>query len=139
YLVTASLRADGTSRFAADNKYAFFPSVAVAWRISEEPFLQQQSLLSDLKLRAGFGRLGNQGIENFETFQTFVVSNQGAAVLGDRVLQGAAPARIPSPELRWETSEEINVGLDFGLWQNRLTGALEYFIKNTKDQLFYKP
>lgn len=137
YLVTASLRADGTSRFAADNKYAFFPSVAVAWRISEEAFLQQQSVLSDLKLRAGFGRLGNQGINNFETFQTFVVS--GAAVLGDRILQGAAPARIPNPELRWETSEEINVGLDFGFWRNRLTGALEYFVKSTKDQLFNKP
>ncbi|WP_379022619.1 TonB-dependent receptor [Parapedobacter deserti] len=137
YLVTASLRADGTSRFAADNKYAFFPSMAVAWRISEEAFLQQQSLLSDLKLRAGFGRLGNQGINNFETFQTFVVS--GAAVLGDQVVQGAAPARIPNPGLRWETSEEINVGLDFGLWRNRLSGALEYFVKSTKDQLFSKP
>lgn len=139
YLVTASLRADGTSRFAADNKYAFFPSVAVAWRLSDEPFLQRQTLLSDLKLRAGFGRLGNQGINNFETIQTFAVSQPGSAVLGDRVLQGAAPVRIPNPQLRWETSEEINVGLDFGLWQNRLSGTLDYFIRNTKDQLFNKP
>lgn len=137
YLLTASLRADGTSRFAAENQYAFFPSVAVAWRLAEEPFLQRQPWLSDLKLRAGFGRLGNQGINNFETIQTFVVS--GAAVMGDRLLQGAAPARVPSPQLRWETAEEINVGLDFGLWQNRLTGAVEYFVKNTKDQLFNKP
>lgn len=139
YLVTASLRADGTSRFAADNKYALFPSVAVAWRLSEEAFLEEAPILSELKLRAGFGRLGNQGIENFETFQTFVASSSGVALLGDGILQGAAPARIPNPELRWETSEEINFGLDFGLWDNRLTGAVEYFIKNTKDQLFRKP
>src|SRR5690606_14085850 len=120
-------------------KYALFPSVAVAWRLSEEAFLEEAPILSELKLRAGFGRLGNQGIENFETFQTFVASSSGVALLGDGILQGAAPARIPNPELRWETSEEINFGLDFGLWDNRLTGAVEYFIKNTKDQLFRKP
>ena len=137
YLLTASLRADGTSRFAADNKYALFPSVALAWRLSEEAFMENVAFLSDLKLRAGFGRLGNQGINNFETFQTFVASS--SAILGDGIVQGAAPARIPNPALRWETSEEINLGLDFGLWDNRLTGAVEYFIKNTKDQLFNKP
>jgi len=137
YLVTATIRRDGTSRFSEKNKYAYFPSVALGWRISQEGFLQNSSVISNLKLRAGYGQLGNEGIGNFETIQTFVAG--GNTVLGDAVQSGAQPARIPNEDLVWETTEEFNIGLDFGLFENRISGDIEYFVKNTNDQLFNKP
>lgn len=137
YLLTATIRRDGTSRFSEFNKYANFPSVAVGWRISKEGFMQDVSVISNLKLRAGYGQLGNEGIQNFETIQTFVAG--GNTVLGDAVQSGAQPARIPNVDLVWETTEEFNLGLDFGFFENRITGDLEYYVKNTNDQLFNQP
>ncbi|MFS4418790.1 SusC/RagA family TonB-linked outer membrane protein [Maribacter sp. 2307ULW6-5] len=137
YLLTASFRADGTSRFADDNKYAIFPSASLAWRISNESFLENSKAISNLKLRLGFGQLGNQAIGNFETIQTFVAS--GNAVLGNALVQGVAPARIPNSNLRWETSEEYNIGLDYGFFNGRLSGSIDYFNKTTRDQLFSQP
>jgi TonB-linked SusC/RagA family outer membrane protein len=137
YLFTASIRVDGTSRFAEGNKYAAFPSASFAWRLSDEPFMNNSKLFSNLKLRLGYGQLGNQAINNFETIQTFVAS--GNAVLGDALVQGVAPARIANNELQWETTEEFNLGLDFGLLNGRLNGSLDYFNKSTSDQLFNQP
>ncbi|MDB4584326.1 TonB-dependent receptor [Draconibacterium sp.] len=137
YLLTATIRRDGTSRFSETNKFAYFPSVALGWRISQEGFMQNSSVISNLKLRAGYGQLGNEGIGNFETIQTFVAG--GNTVLGDAVQSGAQPARIPNPDLVWETTEEFNIGIDFGLFENRISGDIEYYIKNTNDQLFNKP
>ena len=137
YLLTASIRTDGTSRFSDKNKYAVFPSFALGWRISEEPFMQQNNLFSDLKLRLSYGQSGNQAIGNFQTLQTFIAG--GKAVLGGGLVQGVEPARIPNPDLRWETTEEFDIGLDFGIIKGRLSGSLEYYIKTTRDQLFNKP
>ncbi|GEO03473.1 SusC/RagA family TonB-linked outer membrane protein [Adhaeribacter aerolatus] len=137
YIFTASVRADGTSRFAEGNKYAVFPSFAFAWRISEEPVLANTTLFNNLKLRMGYGQLGNQGIQNFETIQTFVAGQP--AVLGNTVIQGASPARLPNTNIQWETTEEYNVGVDFGFLRGRLSGSVDYYVKNTKDQLFSKP
>ncbi len=137
YLLTASIRADGTSRFSDQNKYAIFPSFALGWRISEEPFLRNNNLFSDLKLRMSYGQSGNQAIGNFQTLTTFIAS--GRAVLGGGLLQGVEPARIPNPDLRWETTEELDLGLDFAVLRGRVSGSLEYYIKNTRDQLFNKP
>lgn len=137
YLLTASFRYDGTSRFSADHKYAFFPSVAFAWRMSEEPFLKKFDNLSDLKLRIGYGQLGNQGISNYQTLQTLKAS--GSAVFGNSLMQGLVQARLPNPELRWETTAETNLGIDFGFFNNRLTGSVDFYIRDTKDQLFDKP
>ncbi len=137
YLLTASIRADGTSRFSDKNKFAFFPSFALGWRISEEPFMQQSNLFSDLKLRMSYGQSGNQAIGNFQTLTTFVAS--GNAVLGGGLLQGVEPARIPNSDLRWETTEEVDFGIDFAIIKGRVSGSLEYYIKNTRDQLFNKP
>lgn len=137
YLLTASVRADGTSRFSDKNKFAIFPSFALGWRISEEPFLRNSNLFSDLKLRLSYGQSGNQAINNFETLTTFVAG--GRAVLGGGLLQGVEPARIPNQDLRWETTEEFDLGLDFAIIQGRVSGSLEYYIKNTRDQLFNKP
>ena len=137
YLLTATIRRDGTSRFSETNKYAYFPSVALGWRVSQEGFMQDISVISNLKLRAGYGQLGNEGIGNFETIQTFVAG--GNTILGDVVQSGAQPARIPNIDLVWETTEEFNVGIDFGFFENRITGDIEYYVRNTNDQLFNKP
>ena len=137
YLLTATLRRDGTSRFSEENKFAIFPSLAFGWRISEEAFLKSINSISDLKLRLGYGRTGNEGINNFETIATFVAG--GNAVLGGVLQNGAQPARIPNSELKWEVTEGINIGLDFGLVNNRIYGAIEYYINNSIDQLFNRP
>ncbi len=137
YLLTATVRRDGTSRFSDKNKYAIFPSLAVGWRVIQEPFMTKFPVVSNLKLKFGYGQMGNEGIGNFETISTFVAG--GNTVLGGAELSGAQPARIPNPELTWETTEEYNFGLDFGLFDNRISGNLEYYIKNSIDQLFSKP
>ncbi len=137
YLLTATIRRDGTSRFSDANKYAIFPSLAVGWRLTEEPFMKKFPTISNLKLKVGYGQMGNEGIGNFETISTFVAG--GNTVLGGAELSGAQPARIPNPELTWETTEEYNFGLDFGLFDNRITGNFEYYIKKSIDQLFSKP
>src|SRR5690606_10266732 len=136
YLVTATVRRDGTSRFSEENKFAIFPSLALGWRISEEAFLKNINLISDLKLRLGYGRSGNEGISNFETISTFVAG--GNAVLGGALQNGAQPARIPNSEIKWEVTEGINIGLDFGLLNNRIYGAIENYVNNTIDTLFNK-
>lgn len=138
YLLTASFRVDGTSRFSDAHKYAFFPSGAFAWKIMDEPFMNRYShIFNDLKLRVGYGKLGNQGIGNYQTLQTLVAG--GSAVFGNTIYQGVVPARLPNRDLRWEATEEINAGIDFSVAHNRITGSLDYYIRNTKDQLFNKP
>lgn len=137
YLLTASVRTDGTSRFSQQQKYAIFPSFALGWRLSEEPFMKSLDLFSDLKLRASYGQSGNQAISNFETLQTFIAG--GRAVFGDGLVQGVEPARIPNPDLRWETTEEVDLGVDFSLLNGRVSGSVEYYRKKTRDQLFNKP
>lgn len=136
YLITASFRYDGSSRFSSKNQYAFFPSAALAWRISSEPFFNIQSI-DDLKLRIGYGELGNQGISNYQTINTLV--SGGSAVFGNSLLTGAVPARLPNPDLRWETTSELNTGVDFSLFNSRINGSVDYYIRDTKDQLFNKP
>ncbi|MEH6680805.1 MAG: TonB-dependent receptor [Sediminicola sp.] len=137
YLFTASFRVDGSSRFSDDSKYGFFPSGSLGWRISEENFMKDLFFINDLKLRIGYGQLGNQGINNFETRATLIAGEN--VIFGDKVIRGAVPARLPNPDLKWETTEELNVGLDFGLVRNRISGSIDYFDRTTSDQLFIQP
>ncbi|MCQ2173695.1 MAG: TonB-dependent receptor [Bacteroidales bacterium] len=137
YLLTASFRYDGTSRFADSHKYAFFPSIAAAWRISEENFLKNSRVVNDLKLRVGYGELGNEGIGNYQTIET--LSAGGKAVFGNDLIQGLVQSRLVNPNLRWETTAETNVGIDFGFLKSRIHGSLDFFIRDTRDQLFDKP
>ncbi|WP_167607648.1 SusC/RagA family TonB-linked outer membrane protein [Maribellus sediminis] len=137
YLLTATLRVDGSSRFAKGNKYAYFPSASLGWRISNEEFLIDTEWIYDLKLRAGYGQLGNQGINNFETRTTLVPG--GNSVFGDVIAQGVVPPRLANPNLTWETTSEINIGLDYGFVNNRINGSIDYFKRITRDQLFNKP
>lgn len=137
YLVTASVRRDGTSRFSDKYKYATFPSASIGWKLSSEPFMENNELFSELKFRVGYGEIGNQGIDNFETITTFQAGSN--AILGGTTVSGAVPARIANQDLRWETTKETNIGFDFSLANNRFSGSIDYFDRNTFDQLFQQP
>jgi len=137
FLLTASIRRDGTSRFSDKNKFALFPSASVGWKVSEEAFMANQEFFTNLKFRVGYGEIGNQGINNFETIQTFRAGSN--AVLGGILQTGAIPARIPNEELVWETTKELNIGVDYGILNDRINGSIEVYERNTFDQLFQQP
>lgn len=135
FLLTASLRADGSSRFGANNKWGYFPSFAFGYKMDQEEFIPEA--FSQLKLRASWGQTGNQEIGNFGSLLTFGTGPN--VVLNGAVLSSAIPQRIANPNLKWETSEQFNVGLDFGLVGGRINGTLDYFSKSSKDLLFNLP
>lgn len=137
YLATASIRADGSSRFGTNNKFGYFPSAALGWRISEESFLQPVDVLSDLKLRVSYGLTGSQEIGDYNSQILF--GPQGTAVIGGASQVGISAIQLPNPDLKWETTSQFNVGLDFGFFEGRLTGAIDYFVKNTDDLLLNLP
>ncbi len=124
YLLTANLRADASSRFAAENKWGYFPSVSAGWTLSEETFFSDLDWLTDLKLRASWGQLGNQEIPNYAYLTLYRRD-------ADRYLI----SRYGNPDLRWETTTQTNVGIDFGLYRNKLYGSIDYFQKTTTDIL----
>ena len=137
YLATFTFRADGSSRFGEDKRFGYFPSFALGWRISEESFLEDVDFLSNLKVRGSWGITGNQSIGNFNFLQTF--AEGGGTVIGDRVVSAVSPQRLPNPELKWETTKQTDIGIEFGLFGERLTGSVDYFRKNTEDLLLNLP
>ncbi len=137
FLFTATLRVDGSSRFGSNNKFGYFPSGAFAWKMSDYDFIKNLNLFNSLKFRASVGRTGNQDISNFLSITTF---GQGAAViLGGQQYVTLAPTRIANPDLKWETTEQINIGFDMGFIRNRISASVDYFEKNTFDMLFALP
>ncbi len=132
YLVTATVRRDGSSRFSENEKYAIFPSAAVGWRISNEPFLQNIQVISNLKLRASFGVTGNTAIPALSSFQQFeTVSGLG----NGGVVTGVIPEQAANGNLRWESSYQTNIGLDVSLFENRVALEVNYYNIDTKDVL----
>ncbi len=132
YLLTATVRADGSSKFGANNKYGVFPSVSVGWRLSEEEFMKS-SPFNDLKLRAGYGQTGNQEIPSKITQALFTsqVSGTTSYPLTDTgpYVPGTSYTRLANPNIQWEVSKQTDVGLDFALFNNALTGTIDYFNK----------
>ncbi len=124
YMLTANLRADASSRFAPNNQWGYFPSVSAGWRISEEKFMQDIGWLSDLRLRASIGTLGNQEIPNY-AYLTLLRKS------GDQYLV----SRYGNPDLKWETTKQSNIGVDIGVLKNRVYLSVDYFVKNTSDIL----
>ncbi|KKN22669.1 hypothetical protein LCGC14_0912790 [marine sediment metagenome] len=124
YMLTANLRADASSRFSDSNRWGYFPSVSVGWKISDEKFLYDVDWLSNLKLRASWGELGNQEIDNY-AYLTLVSQEDGIVKID----------RFGNPDLKWESSRQSNIGLDLGLFNNKLAFYAEYFEKNTTDIL----
>ena len=135
YYITASVRVDGSSRFSEGNKYATFPAVSGAWRISEEEFMKDISWLDNLKIRAGWGKVGNQNITN-SAYQSLVGSNN--IVLGGVRVPGTTIGSIGNPNLKWETVEDYNVGIDAMLFNSRLSLTADFYKKKSHDMLYKK-
>ena len=136
YLLTATYRADGSSKFVGKNKWAHFPSFAFAWRINQEPWFVSRSI-SSAKLRLGWGMVGNQSVPNYRTFTNFGTSllpSHSYEVTNADIVT-VYPTTIANPALKWETTEQYNVGVDMGLWNGRLSMALDAYYKVTKDLL----
>jgi TonB-linked SusC/RagA family outer membrane protein len=133
YLATVSFRADGSSRFGANKRYGYFPSAALAWRVSEESFLKNAKVLSDLKLRATYGLTGNQdGIGNYPSYSLLGTWNY---VFGNAVSTGLGPNQIANPDLSWETTTQADMGVDVGVLNNRITLTADVYLKQTRDLL----
>jgi TonB-linked SusC/RagA family outer membrane protein len=132
YLLTLTARRDGASVFGANHKYGVFPSVAVGWNIANESFWPFQKSVSTLKLRASYGKNGNQAIN---PYQTLARLDDDSYVDGPQTAPGYIPATLGNPNLKWETTTSLNVGLDFGLWQNRLHGSIDVYKARTSDLL----
>lgn len=132
YLFTFTIRADGSDKFGAENKFGYFPSGAFAWRISEENFMKQQKAFSNLKLRLSLGQTGNAEIGG----NTYGFYASGANyILGNQLITGVSENQLANPRLKWETTTEFNIGLDWGVLNNRLTGTVEYYHKTISDLL----
>lgn len=132
YLLTGTYRADGSSKFGPNNKWGYFPSFALAWRAAEESFMQDFDWLSNLKLRTGWGQVGNDGIGNYSygsSLQVRATPYGGGFLLNN----------IPNPNVKWETTTQWNLGLDLGLFNNRVELIAEYYQKYTKDMLLIQP
>lgn len=132
YLVQVSARADGSSRLSPGNKWALFPGASVGWRLSEEGFLQDAGALSDLKLRISYGEVGNTSID---PYQTQGALNRTTYLFGDQSAFGYGLGDIPNADLTWEKTATVDFGLDFALWDGRLSGSIDYYIANTTDLL----
>jgi iron complex outermembrane receptor protein len=138
YFVTGVVRRDGRSAFGADHKWATFPGVSASWRISDEQFMPKAPF-SDLRLRAGYGVVGNPGVPPYSSLITLEATGGAKYVFGDAVVIGFAPVRNPNPDLRFEKTSQVNVALDYGLLDNRVSGSIEYYVKNTSDLLLSVP
>ena len=132
YLLTATLRADGASQFGDNTKWGYFPSVAVAWNLSSEEFMQSISSIDLAKLRVSYGSTGNQAIQ---PYQTQGLLSRSVYNFGDNAVFGYGPNTIGNPDLQWETSRTLNLGLDFSMFRGRFTGSIEYYDVTTSDLL----
>lgn len=138
YVLTATFRADGSSKFSKENRFSYFPSFSAAWRMSEEKFMKNLNFISNLKLRAGWGMVGNQGLSPYQTLTTYssmytADPNSDYSVSPDgQFVIGIKPSIMSNRELKWETTEQYNVGLDLGLLDNRLNMTLDLYYKTRK-------
>lgn len=153
YLASVTLRRDGSSKFGANDRYAYFPAASLGWRLSQEDFIKAIPAISDLKVRAGWGQTGNQNIANNATYSLYSSiygtdatwdSNHGSAYDINGKGSGTLPSGFTSiqtgnPNLKWETTTQTNIGLDFGLFNNHISGSFDYFIKNTTNILISPP
>ena len=132
YLFTFTGREDGSSRFGEEKRYGFFPSVSAGWVITNEGFLKENNVVSFLKLRGSYGITGNAGIGNFDYKGLYGIGSYNGT-------SSLYPATIANPELTWEKTAQIDIGIDFGFYKDRITGEIDYYIKNTTDLLLNVP
>jgi TonB-linked SusC/RagA family outer membrane protein len=140
YLFEANLRADASSRFKKDNRWGYFPGFSIGWRIAEEEFIKRLDVLSNLKLRASWGQLGNQSISSFWPYLTIIDQNNGLSYsYNDSFSPGAAVTSLVDEGITWETASTLDIGLDVGLLNNRLNIEADYFYKKTSDIIVQLP
>lgn len=134
YLLTASLRHEGSSKFGKNHKWGNFPAVSVGWRISKEKFMESsRTWLDDLKIRADYGESGNQNFGSYMSLAT--MAGYGYSYVNGRYLQGWGASKNPNPDLKWERARNWNVGIDFAMFNNRFSGSFNYFQRRTEDLL----
>jgi TonB-linked SusC/RagA family outer membrane protein len=138
YLFTATIRRDGSSKFGKNNRYGYFPSFSLGWNVTEEKFMENVHWLDQLKLRGGYGVLGNQEIDNYQYSSTITTGINYPDGNGG-LLQGAFPKNFANPDIKWEETAMTNVGIDFMAFNNRLSLTADYYVKNTKDILLTVP
>jgi TonB-dependent starch-binding outer membrane protein SusC len=138
YLLQASLRNDGSSAFGINNRWGYFPAVSAGWRIIDEKFMDNIRAISDLKFRAGYGVSGNS--LGFDAFSALLVygtpQGNNKFLYNGNITNAIGPVRSDNPDLKWESTSTVNIGLDFGLLKNRLTGSVDYYIKKTSDLIY---
>ena len=132
YLLTASLRADGSSKYSAGSKWGYFPSGAFAWKVKEEGFLKDVELISDLKFRSSYGYTGSQAINAYATLNQLAT---GKSIFGDALYNAIAPGTTLPGNLKWETTEQVDMGFDIAILKNRLRLSADAYLKNTRDLL----
>lgn len=141
YLATLTMRGDGSSRFAPGHRWGLFPSVAFAWRVSEESFIKNtESAISNLKLRVSTGKLGNQNIGDFAYSSIIALGGPWANyIFGNNLATGSVQTSISNPDLTWEKANQFDLGIDFGLFNNRVAGTVDAYYKRTTDLLWQVP
>ncbi len=137
YLFTLTGRSDGSSKFGENHKFAFFPSGAVAWRVSEEGFLKGNTLISNLKLRASYGLTGNSEIPAYSSLS--LLSSNFATIYNDARVAGTGINRLANPDLRWEKTAQTDVGIEFSLFKGRISVEADYYYRKTTDMLLDAP
>ena len=134
YIFTVNTRTDASSKFGANHKWGFFPSVSGAWVVSEEKFMKRLPVIDNLKFRIGYGLAGNQsGIDSYTTLS--LVKPNGVIPVGNSAAVSLGDLRNTNPDLKWEKNAEYNAGVDFGIWNDRLTASVDYYYRKTTDLL----
>src|SRR5690606_33997558 len=137
YLFTATGRADGSSKFGENNKYAFFPSAALAWRVSEEGFLKGNQAISNLKIRTSFGLTGNSEIPPYSSLS--LLSSNYSAIFNETQFGGTGINRLANPDLKWEKTAQTDIGFELGMFNNRLNVEVDLYYRKTTDMLLDAP
>lgn len=135
YLLTVSARYDGSSRLAKGHKWVLFPSAALAWRVNEESFMKNIGFISNLKLRIGWGRTGNSAVDPYQTQGRLSDAKYIFGTSGSDGYMGFRPSHLANKELKWETTDQTNLGLDFGFLQGRISGSIDLYLQKTHDLL----
>jgi TonB-linked SusC/RagA family outer membrane protein len=139
YLLMASLRYEGSSKFGANYKWGTFPAVSAGWRLSKESFLSTLSFINDLKVRAGFGVTGTAPTDPYLSLISLNYNSTSRFLYNGQWIQPVEPSRNPNPDLRWEKKEEFNFGLDFAIWNSRISGSIDLYRRYTRDMLYNFP
>lgn len=135
YLFTATFRADGSTKFAEGNKWGYFPAFSFAWKLNEETFLKNSETVSNLKIRLGYGQVGNQNINSYRTLSLFTRPNSGLADANGGSLVAVVPTAFTNSALKWETAIQYNAGIDFGFFNERLSGTVDAYYKTSANLL----